>query len=230
VLASRAVRRSVSLLLVVVGLVALVVGVASGCGTLFSFNGRHPVAVEPLVPGTPLRKAFPAKAGKRYTLAVHVVFEREGLAEVNGQLVVEARLPIVASIEDESGVAAARVVGWIDPNEPPTVLYGHAASAHQRRPMGVGPAELVAERLVGPYRPAVDRAVTYVVELGTDRFDKARVKETRIAIYDDTLPASITVAFVGAGAGALALASGVISLFFGLFRARRGGTRRRQIV
>ena len=223
-------RRGLSFVLVVVGLVALVVGVASGCGTLFSFNGRHPLLVEPLVPGVPLRKAFAAKAGKRYTLAVHVVFEREGLAEVNGQLAVEAKLPLVASIEDSSGVAIAKAVGWLDPNEPPTVLYGHASDAHQRRPNGVGPAELVAERLVGPVTPAFDRDVTYAVDLGTDRIGKNALKEVRIVIYDDTLPRSITVSFVAAGAGAVALLAGSIMLFFGLFRASRGGKRREQVV
>ena len=114
----------------------MVTGVASGCGSLFSFNGRHPVAVEPLVPGVPLRKTFPAKAGKRYTLAIQVVFEREGLAELNGQVVLEAKLPLMASIEDMSGVAVAKAVGWIDPNEPPTVLMGRASDAQQRRPHG----------------------------------------------------------------------------------------------
>jgi hypothetical protein len=223
-------RRSVAFLLVVVGLVALVAGLASGCGTLFSFNGRHPIAVEPLVPGTPLRGAFKAKAGMRYTVAVHVVFEREGLPEANGQSVVEAKFPIAASITDASGDAAAKIVGWHDPNEPPTVVYGHASSANQRRPMGVGPAELVAERLVGPYGPAVDREVGYVVDLGADRIGTARVHEARVVVFDDKLPRSITVAFVAAGAGAIALLAGTLLLFFGLFRARRGGTRRRQIV
>ncbi|MDB4934746.1 MAG: hypothetical protein JWP87_1718 [Labilithrix sp.] len=223
-------RRSFALVLVVVGLVTLVVGLASGCGTLFSFNGRHPIAVQPLVPGTPLRSSFKAKAGMRYTLAVHVVFEREGLPEANGHVVVEGQFPIMASITDASGDAAAKVVGWIDPNEPPTVLYGHAASAHQRRPAGVPEAELVAERLVGPYGPAVDREVGYVVDLGTDRTGKARIREARVVVFDDKLPTSITVAFVAAAGGAIALVTGTIMLFFGLFRARRGGTRRRQIV
>jgi len=224
------VRRSLAFFLVAVGLVALVVGVTSGCGTLFSFNGRHPIAVQPLVAGTPLRHTFPGKAGRRYTVAVHVVFDRESVPETNGQLLVDARLPLVASIEDAAGLPAARVVGWLDTNEPPTVLYGHVASASQRRPMGAGPEELVAERLVGPYMPAQDREVAYVVELGADQVGKAAVQETRVVVYDDRLPPSITVAFVVAGAGALALIAGSMLLFLGLFRARRGGTRRRQIV
>ena len=223
-------RRSIAFFLVAIGLVALVVGVASGCGTLFSYNGRHPIAVQPLALGTPLRHTFPGKTGRRYTVAVHVVFDRDAVPESNGQLLVDARFPLIASIEDGAGLPAARVVGWLDPNEPPTVLYGHVASASQRRPMGAPPEELVAERLVGPYTPAQDRDVTYVVELGVDQLGKAPIRETRVVIYDDKLPTSISVAFAAAGAGALALCTGSILLFLGLFRARRGGTRRRQIV
>ena len=178
----------------------------------------------------PLRKAFPAKAGKRYTLAIQVVFEREGLPEANGQVQVEAKLPLVASIEDTSGVAIAKAVGWLDPSEPPTVLMGRASDAHQRRPMGLPPAELVAERLLGPVTPAVDRDITYAVDLGTDRIGKTSLKQARIVLYDDTLPRSIAVAFVAAGAGAVALLAGSIMLFFGLFRSSRGGKRRGLVV
>lgn len=223
-------RRSVAFFLVAVGLVALVVGMTSGCGTFFSFNGRHPIAVQPLVVGTPLRHSFPGKAGRRYTVAVHVVFDREAVPESNGQLLVDARFPLAASIEDAAGAPAARLVGWLDTNEPPTVLYGHVVSASQRRPMDAEPEELVAERLVGPYMPAQDRDITYVVELGADKLGKAPIRETRVVVYDDRLPPSIAVAFAVAGGGALALMIGSMLLFLGLFRSRRGGTRRRQIV
>lgn len=227
---ARNMRRRLAFFLVLVGIVAVVIGSASGCGTLFSFNGRHPIEVRPVVLGTPLRSSFRAKAGKRYTIAVHVVFEREGLAELNGQMVVEAQLPLDASIEDSSGVAVAKAVGWLDPNVPPTVLYGHGASAHQRRPMGVAPAELVAERLVGPITVSSDRDVPYAVSLGRDSVGRAQIKEVRMVLYDDTLPVSISIAFGAAAAGVIALVVGTIMLFFGLFRARRGGARRRQIV
>ena len=223
-------RRGLGFILVVLGLVAVVVGTAAGCGAFFSFNGRHPVAAQPLVPGTPIRQTFPAQAGKRYTLAVHVVFEREDLPLRDGMLVVEAQLPLVASLEDSSGVAIAKAVGWIDPSEPPTVLYGSGADPHQRRPAGAGPAELVAERLVGVYNAPGDRDVTYAVDLGPDRLGKAQVKEARVVLYDDALPVRVTVAFIAAAAGAVALVAGLILLLFGLFRARRGGARPRQIV
>lgn len=217
-------------MLVVFGIVATVACTAWGCGSLFSFNGRHPIAVYPLTPGTPLRSSFAAQEGKRYTLAVHVVFDREGLPETDGQILVEAKLPIVASIDDGSGVAVVKIVGWIDPSEPPTVLYGHAAASAQRRPMGVAPAELVAERLVGPYRVPAPRDVAFAVDLGPDQVGKARVTASRVALYDDALPRSITIAFVAASAGVVAFLSGTILLLLGVFRASRGGTRRRQVV
>jgi hypothetical protein len=221
----RAVRRRLGLLLCVIGIVAVVVGTASGCGSLFSFNGRHAIAAYPLTPGAPLRSTFPAKEGKRYTLAIQVVFEREGLDESKGQGVVEAQLPIVASIEDTSGVAVVRVVGFIDPHEPPTLLLGRGASG-QRHPPGMPPAELVAERLVGPYTVAAARAVRFSVDLGKDRIGRTAIREARLALYDDSLPRSVTIAFAGAAAGLLALITGSILLLFGLVRARRGGARR----
>lgn len=217
-------RRRLGLLLVVVGLVATIIGAASGCGSLFSFNGRHPIGVHAVELGTPLRQAIPAKSGKRYTVAVQVVFEREGLASANGALLVEAQLPLVASLGD------LKAVGWIDPNEPPTVLYGQSTNPHERRPAGAGPSELVAERLLGPYLVRFDREIPYVVDLGPDRIGRAQVKAVRVVVYDDTLPMSVTLAFGGAGLGLLALASGSLMLLFGLLRARRGGARRRANV
>lgn len=222
--------RRVALFLCSVGLVLLVVGTASGCGKLFSFNGRHPVLLLPLTAGTPLRGTFPAKEGKRYTLAVHVAFEREGLAESNGHTLVQAQLPLAAGIEDASGVAVSKVVGFVDPSEAPTVLHGHESPATQRRPMDVGPSELVAERLVGPYTASGDRDVAFTVDLGVDRLGKASIKEARVVIFDDALPRSITYAFVAASAGAAALILGAILLVFVAIRSRRGGARRRQIV
>ena len=223
-------RRSVAFFLVAIGLVALVVGVTSGCGKFFSYNGRHPIAVQPLVIGKELRQTFPGKRDRRYFVGIHVVFDRDAVPEAGGQLVVEAKLPVVAFIEDSSGQPTANVAGWLDPNEPPTVLYGHVTSASQRRPLGAGPEELVAERLVGPYLPAQDRDVTYVVRLGADTVGKAPIRESRVVVYDDALPPSIVVAFCVAGAGALAFVIGSSMLFLGLLRTRRGGTRRRQIV
>jgi len=225
------VRRRIGFFLVIVGLVATVIGVASGCGSLFSFRGRHPIAVRELTPGTPLRQAIPAKSGKRYTLAVQVVFERDGLASSNGALVVEAQLPLVASLED------AKAVGWLDPTEPPTVLYGQTTNPQARGPAGAGEGgrpsgtpELVAERLIGPYLAPFDRDITYVVDLGPDRLGRAQVKEARVVVYDDTLPPSVTLAFGAAAAGVLALVSGTSMLAYGLLRTRRGGARRRPNV
>jgi hypothetical protein len=224
------VRRRLGFILLILGLVAAVVGTAAGCGTFFSFNGKHPIAIVPITLGTPVRQTFNAQHGMRYTLSVQVVFEREGLPEADGKVVVEAQLPLAASLDDSSGVAVAKAVGWFDPNEPPTVLYGMSANPNERRPAGVGPAELVAERIVGAITVPRDRVATYSVDLGPDRLGKAIVKEARAVVYDDKLPASITAAFITAAAGAISFTTGALLLFYGLFRARRGGTRRRQKI
>lgn len=217
-------RRTLGLFLLVFGLVATIIGTASGCGSLFSFNGRHAIAVHPLIPGAPLRQTIPGKSGTRYTLAVQVLFEREGLPEANGALVVEAHFPLVASLE------GAKAVGWLDPNEPPTVLYGQSTNPNVRRPHGAGPVELLAERLVGPYLAPFDQDLGFIVDLGTDRLARTQVKEARVIVYDDRLPTSLKVAFGAAGGGLIALLAGASILVAGLLRKRRGGARRRQNV
>ena len=132
--------------------------------TLFSFNGRHPVAVEPIVPGVPVRKAFAAKAGKHYTLAVHVVFEREGCrrgrrpARRRGQAAArrDHRGHVRRGGREGSRLARPERAA----HRPLRTSLGNASAG----PPGVGPAELVAERLVGPYHPEGDRNVTYSVK------------------------------------------------------------------
>lgn len=217
-------RRTLGLFLVVFGLVASIVGAASGCGSLFSFNGRHPIAVYPLTPGAPIHRTIPAKSGTRYTLAVQVLFEREGLLEESGALVVEAHFPLLASLE------RAKAVGWLDPNEPPTVLYGQSTNPNVRRPRDAGAVELVAERLVGPFLAPFEQDLGFDVDLGPDRLAKARVKEARVIVYDDRLPTSLKVAFAAASGGVIALVSGTVLLLLGFLRKRRGGAQRRQNV
>jgi hypothetical protein len=213
-------QRRFGFLLVVIGLVAAVVGGAAGCGALFTFSGRHPIATAPLVLGAPQHQTFPAKAGRRYTLAVQVVFEREGLDVDAGAFVVEAELPVVASVED------ARIAGVLDPRVAPTVLYGQSANPNVRAPRGAGPRELLAERLVGPWQAPSDGDRAWSVELGPDRVRRARIREARVILYDDRLPASIRTA-LGAGAGGLiALVAGAALLLFGGRRAGRGIRRR----
>ena len=211
-------------MLVILGIVAAVVGTASGCGALFTFSGRHPIATAPIALGTPLRKVVAAKAGRRYTLAVQVVFEREGLEAEGGALVVKAQLPLVASLE------SAQVTGLLDPNEPPNVLYGQSANPNVRAPHGAGPREIIAERLVGPWLASSDRDVVCAVDLGPDRLALARIKEARIIVYDDRLPSSIAAALVAGGAGVMVLFCGMIMVLFGRRRAGRGGARRRPSV
>ncbi len=206
------------------GLVAAVVGTASGCGALFGFSGRHPIATAPIVLGTHLHQTIATKAGRRYTLAVQVVFDRAGLEQASGALVVDAQLPLVASLE------TAKVSGVLAPNEPPNVLYGQSANPNVRAPRGAGPRELVAERLVGPWIATRDGDAACDVDLGRDRLGRATITETRIIVYDDRLPSSITIAFAVAGIGLITLVCGTILVLFGGRRAGRGGARRRPVV
>lgn len=221
----RAVRRSTALFLFVFGLVATVIGSAAGCGSLFSFNGRHPVAYVAITPGTPVVQGFHVKAEKRYTLAVQVVFDRDSVPDQNGASAVEAKLPLVASLE------SSRVVGFIDPQEPPTVLYGQSEDPSQKK-RGVA-TELVAERLVGPYLAPGERDVTWSVDLGVDKVGRARIREARAILYDDALPGAVKLAFGAAGVGLVALVAGSFLMVVGFLRGRRerrGGARGRPSV
>jgi hypothetical protein len=218
------VQRRLGFVLVVLGLVAAVVGTAAGCGSLFTFSGRHPIAVAPLVLGTPLRQVIPAQAGRRYTLAVQVVFDRAGLEEESGALVVKAQLPLVASLE------TAKVSGTLDPDQPPNVLYGQSANPNTRTPRGAGPRELMVERLVGPWVATSDRNIECAVELGPDRVGRARITDARIIVYDDRLPRAITASLAAGGGGVIALALGTLLVLSRRRRKGRGGARRRPIV
>ncbi len=201
-----------------------------GCGSLFSWNGRHAVAIHPVTPGVPLRGTFQAVADRRYTLAVQVVFEREGLPVKEGDVVVEAKMPLAAWLDDSSGVAVVKEVGWLDPAEPRTVVYGHGAAANRRRPRGAPPPELVAERLIGPHTARTDRAIGFAVDLGSDQLETTRIQGCRAVIYDDAMPRSITLAFAAAGLGFAVFLTGAFAFAATFFRSRRGGVRRRQTV
>lgn len=193
----------------------------SGCGSLFAFNGRHPIAVSPLTPGTPLVQSVPGKRDRRYTLAIQVVFDRDGVPEESGALHVEAKFPLAATLED------AKINGWLDPNEPPSVLYGQSTNPNAGRPKDVAPPELVVERLVGPVLATTDHALALSVDLGTDRVNRAHIQEARVVLYDDALPPPITLAFGAAAAGAAALLCGLVLFVSTLARKRRGGARPR---
>ncbi|AKV03762.1 hypothetical protein AKJ09_10425 [Labilithrix luteola] len=127
--------RSLGFVLFVVGLLAGVVGTFMGCGALFSWNGRHPIAVHELEADKPLHATIDVQPGRRYTLGVHAVVDRTGLVEEHGVPVVEAKLPFVASINDSSGTQVVRVAGWLDPHEPrPCSMETGTMSTSSTRP------------------------------------------------------------------------------------------------
>jgi hypothetical protein len=200
------------LVLVFVGVVALASGIFAGCSAVLAWSGRRPLAVYPLTPGTPLSTTFPAKRETRYTVGVQVVFDERGGA-------LEAKMPLVARMVDDGGQVSSNVVGWIDPAEPPTVVFGHAdkAPADRRRSN-----EAVVERAVGPWACARTQTARLDVDLGPDRVGRNEVREARVVLYDDALPAPILAGFGGGAAGAVAMLVGLI----GLLRGRRRHGRR----
>lgn len=224
--------------LLLAGLLLLAGGLFFGCGSFFSWNGRHPIATGDIELGTPVTRTLPVRAGRRYTLAVQVVFEREGLPEENGALVVRAKLPLSASIKSPRSGEGPAISGWLDTELPPTTLYGQAAEIErQRRPAGSPPPELVAERLLGPYTAPDDGEAAFAVDLGRARAlgevgggpasPPARIRQARLAVYDDQMPSSVRLPFHAAGAGGLCVLAGAVLLGSALFR---GGARRRKNV
>lgn len=215
--------RRVGSLLSFCGLVLAIVGVFMGAGSLFTWNGRHVFQIEALTPGTPRTVSLSPEAGRHYTVAVHVVFDRPG-AEPPATASVSAKLPLVARVVDPSGQTVGQTVGWIDPEEPPTVLLGSHPSPRQAER-----TELVAERLVGSFPATAAAPYSVHVDLGPDRTGRARILETRVVVYDDVMPAAIKRAFAAAAVGAAAFFVGLAVLVLGFFRrpARRGGKRGR---
>jgi hypothetical protein len=206
--------------LVLLGLVVSVFGMFSGCGALFSWNGRHEIDVQELPVGASSHKLVP-EAGRRYTVSVQVVFDREGLTKVEGVTQVEAKMPLVVRVKDAAGTSLAEVRGWLDPNEPPNVLLGQSARESIRGPT----TELYVERIVGPFIAASVAPLSVDVDLGPDRIDAARIVKRRLVIHDDALPGSIRNAFVAAGAGVIAFVAGLVLVVIGWFRRRTARAR-----
>ena len=206
------------------GLLALVIGLFMGCGSFFSWNGRHTVELRSFAPGTPLHETLRTARGRRYTAVVQVVFERDERQEsANGAVSVAAKMPLAAKVLGERGVTLCETTGWLDPEEAPTMLFGAHPAPRD------GEQELRAERVVGTFVAGTSDSVDVRVDLGADRVGTARIREARLVVYDDALPPAIRRAFGAAVAGGVAFLAGIGLLIAGFFRgrARRGGIRRR---
>jgi hypothetical protein len=203
--------RILGTLLLVFGLLLLVSGSLLGCGALFSWNGKHLVESRSVESDKPFVHTLVPEPGRRYSVAVQVVFERAEAPPA-------AKLSIVARIVDKTGAKLGETVGWIDPDEPPTVVYG----AHQA-------SELLAERVVGAFHASSREPVEVRIELGADRTGTTRIVDRRLVVYDDVTPSPIKRALWAAAAGAVLFASGLAVLFASFFRgrSRRGGIRGR---
>ena len=178
------------------GVVLASAGMLTGCNGTVNYNGRHVVAEYPLVIGTPLRVTFDAKAERRYTAGIQVTFAGRGDDEI------EAKLPLVAVIDDGSG--NVKTAGFLDPTAPPTTLV------HRDRR---------AERLIGPYPAPSDRKVNLSVDLSDDP-KSTEIAQVRVILYDDAKPRSLVIGFSVA-------ALGVLTFFFGGVLVLVGGGRRR---
>jgi hypothetical protein len=243
--------RLVGFVMILLGVVATAAGALVGCSTTLAWNGRRAVDVHELVVDAPYKRTFEATRGTRYSAGVQVLFDRQGLPERDGLLVVEARMPVVASIKDASGTKVSEAVGWVEPGVPPTDLTGDAVRIDPR----AQPPELIAERLVGPFSAPRHETMTVEVSLGPDRTGpstgpsigltgptrqdgdsaasdapaRPRIVKTRVVLYDDGLPRSVYLAFGVAAGGVLTAIAGAFVVMAGFFRNRRG-IRPRQIV
>lgn len=208
--------RALGLALTLIGLLVTIVASFTGCNALFAWNGRHPVIVEALGEGVATH-SFTAVGGKRYTIGVQVVFDREGLEMKDGSVVVEAEMPLVIRVRDQAKTTLAETIGFLDPSKPPNVLYGQSARPRERGPM----PELVVERLLGPFTAASDAPLLVDTNLGADHVGSARILERRLVIHDDALPPSIRNAFLLASAGLVSFISGLVVVVLGWLRTRR---------
>lgn len=213
--------RAVGVLLLFVGLIASVVGFFSGCGTLFRWNGRHVIATETLATDVAYSKTFVPEPGRRYTLAIHVVFDRESVPTMDGSAKPEAKMSLVARVKDSAGTKLAEVTGWLDPAEPPNVLYGQSVPDSVTAARGDQAPELFVERLVGPFSTASAAPLVIEVNLGPDRLGAHRILHRRLILHDDALPSSIRNAFILGSGGVVLLLAGLIVAFIGWWRTRK---------
>jgi hypothetical protein len=207
--------RKLGALLLFFGIVACAIGGFSGCGALFTWNGKHIVAVDDVEIGKPFVKTFEAVRGRRYVAGVQIVFDRTEAPVKDGEVIVASHMPLVATMTDGSGTQVAHVTGWLDPNEPPTMLYGRSART----------GELAAERLVGPWLSRHDETARLDIRLEPDRDTpeeyRSRVAQARVVLYDDRTPTSVVLGLVTAGVGAVSVIVGIALLALGSFRASR---------
>jgi hypothetical protein len=203
------------LALFLVGLLATIVCSMNGCGTFFSWNGRHAVQTQPLIEEH-THASFKPVAARRYTLSVQVVFDPQYVDDVDGMAAVEVKMPLVVKAKDAQGTSFAEAIGWLE-NEKPNIFYS--------RPLREPTREILLERLVGPFMSANVDEVNVDVNLGPDRIGRNPIKERRLVVYDDSLPPAIRNAAIGTVSGVLALITGVVLLVMSWWRSR--GRRKR---
>lgn len=212
------------LALFLVGLLATIVCTMNGCGTFFSWNGRHATETRPLIEEQ-TRTSFTTVAGRRYTIAVQAVFDPRYVDDKDGMAEIELKMPLVVKAKDEHGTSLAEATGWLE-RDKPNIFYS--------RPLQQPGREILVERLVGPFYSANFAPVDVDVFLGPDRVGRNVITERRLVIYDDALPPPLRNAVIGAASGAIALMTGfvllVLSWLTGRRRRKRSGIPRVPVV
>jgi len=206
--------RVFGILAMLVGLAATAFGSFYGFQTLFTWNGRHMVDTRPLDEGATHHVLVPVP-GRRYTIAVQAIFDRERVELREGSAVVEAQLPLVLRVTDKDETRLTELSGWLDPNAPPNVLYGQNAKPSAHAP------ELAVERLSRPFNAASAAPLAVDVDLGADRLGGTPIVRRRLVIYDDQLPETISRAFLLAGVGAFTFLVGLGVSLVAFFRRRK---------
>lgn len=210
--------RLLGLSLLFLGFCAVVAGGFVSCTSIFAWSGRRAVESHAFAPGSPEARTLVPEAGRRYSIGVQIHFDRGVVPVRDGVAEVEARLPLVVRVSDRSGTSLAETMGWLDPHEPPTALYGHGAQPQGRdRTL----PDLFAERIVGPFGVSAGEPLDVRVDLGADRVGRGAIREARLVVYDDALPVSIKGAIGGAVAGVVVMLVGAYLTLVGFFRRRR---------
>lgn len=200
--------RTITIALLVLGVVLLGGGLFFGCGFYAEWNGRNVVLEKPVTPGAPVSAGVDAMPGRRYTFSARVTLDGRELPEEvasRGASGVELSMPFAMQLRNSDGQRLQEQSGFLS-HEPPTSVYGDPTGGASGR----GARAVVAERFLGPYPSAGPQKLHVDLELGADRLGKVPVADARLVVYDDAMPPRVRRAFAAAGIGALAFFAGLV--------------------
>lgn len=200
--------RTITIALLVLGVVLLGGGLFFGCGFYAEWNGRNVVLETPLTPGTPVSAEVDAMPSRRYTFSARVTVDGRDLPEETaskGASALELSMPFAMQLRNGDGQTVQEQSGFLS-NQPPTSVYGDPTGGASGR----GSRAIVAERFLGPYPSAGPQKLHVELDLGADQLGKARLADARLVVYDDAMPPRVRRAFGAAGVGAVAFFAGLV--------------------